>query len=82
MAAGAANDGQRFCTFCAKERRADGGCSFMDADGYCNYAYTIAFGKSTTDGGRRKEGADAKVCGKRPNEEGGGDIEEKKQRQG
>lgn len=71
-APGAVDQGQRLCTPYAKERRADGDCSFMDAHGYCNDAHTDSLGSIEKKRRRRKQGAEARVSGNRPNEEGGG----------
>ena len=71
-------DGERICTFYEKEQRADGGCSFMDKNGFCNYVHMDKFGKVDKEKARR--GAEAKVAGKRPSEGSGGGTGEKKQR--
>lgn len=49
-----ATDDQRLCTFYAKERRADGDCSFMEAHGYWTYSHTDRFGKIDHEWGHEK----------------------------
>lgn len=44
----------------------------MDTHGYCNYAHTDRLGRIAKKGEIRKEGAEARVSGERPDEEGGG----------
>ena len=42
---GATEDGQKICAFYAREQRPDGGYLFMNANGFCNYAYMDKFGR-------------------------------------
>ena len=65
------------CSFYKREERADGGCSFMDANGFCNFVHMDEFDKEKA---RRRGGEEAKVAGKRPSEGSGGGTKEKKQR--
>ena len=51
--AGMTEDGERICTFNEKEQRADGGCSFMDTNGFCNYVHMDKFGKVDKEKARR-----------------------------
>ena len=77
--AGVTEDGERICTFYEREQRADGGYSFMDKNGFCNYVHMDKFGKVDKEKARRG-GAGAEVAGKRPSERSGGGTGEKRQR--
>ena len=78
--AGMTEDGEKICAFYAKERRADGGCSFMDVNGFCNFVHMDEFGRVDKEKARGRGGAEVKVAGKRPSEGSGGDTGEKRQR--
>lgn len=77
----AVEDGQRICTFYAKGKRADGYCFFIDVHGYCNYPHMDRFRRTGKEEEKRKEGAEARVSGKRPNKGGSAVTREEKQRQ-
>ena len=77
--AGMTEDGEKICTFYEKEQRADGGCSFMDKNGFCNYVHMDRFGKVDKEKPRRG-GAGGEVTGKRPSEGSGVGTGEKRQR--
>ena len=78
--AGTTDDGEKMCVFYAREQRADGGCAFMDVNGFCNFVHMDEFGKVDKEKARRKGGAEVRVAGKRPSEGSGGGTREKKQR--
>ena len=80
--AGTTDDGQTICAFYAMKQREDGGCAFMDANGFCNYAYMDEFGRVDKKKVRRKEGEEAKVAGKRPSDGSSEGTGEKRQRNG
>ena len=37
--------GEKICAFYAREQRADGGCAFMDVNGFCNYVHMDGQGR-------------------------------------
>ena len=78
--AGTTDDGEKICAFYAREQRADGGCSFMDANGFCNFVHMDEFGRLDKENARRRGGAEAKVARKRPSKGSGGGTGDKKQR--
>ena len=41
--AGTTEDGEKICSFYKRGQRADGRCSFMDANGFCNFVYMDEF---------------------------------------
>ena len=81
-AAGTTEDGGKICAFYAREQRADGVCSFMDANGFCNFVHMDEVGRVDKEKATRRGGAEAKVAGKRPSEGSGRGTGEKKQRNG
>lgn len=66
---GTTDDGQKICTFYVREQRVDRGCAIMDKVGRIN-----------NEEGKKKEGAEANVVGKRPSDGNGEGAEEKRQR--
>ena len=76
------DDGQKICAFYAREQRVDGGYAFMDANGFCNYVHMDKFGRVDQEKGKRKEGAEVKVAGKRQSDDNGVGTRERKQRNG
>ena len=78
--AGMTEDGERICSFYKREQRADGGCSFMDANGFCNFVHMDELGRIDKEKARRRGGAETMGPGKRPSEGSGGGAGEKKQR--
>ena len=53
--AGMTDDGQKICAFYAREQRADGGCAFMDSNGFCNYTHMDKFGRVNKERAKKKE---------------------------
>jgi len=49
----------------------------MDANGFCNYANMVKFGRVDTKRAKKKEGAEARVVGKRPSDGSGDGTGEK-----
>ena len=78
--AGTTDNGEKICAFYAREQREDGGCGFMDVNGFCNLVYMDEFGKVDKEKAMRKGGAQVKVAGKHPCEGSSGGTEEKRQR--
>lgn len=66
--AGACRENRRYLD------RADEGCSFMDANRFCTYAYMNKVGRIDKEGARKMEGVETRVSGKRLNEEIGGET--------
>ena len=69
---GTAEDGEKICAFYAREQRADGGCAFMDVNGFSNFVHMDEFGRVDREKARRRGGAETKVAVKRPSEGSGG----------
>ena len=78
--AGTTDDGQNTCAFYAREQRADGGCAFMNANGFWNDAHMVKFGRVDKKRAKKKEGAQAEVMGKRPSDGSREGTREKGQR--
>ena len=78
--AGTTKDGEKIYAFYAREQRADGGCAFMDVNGFCNFVHMDQFGRVDKEKPRKRGGAEAKVVWKRPSEGSGGVRGEKRQR--
>ena len=66
--AGTTEDGEKICAFYARGQGADGGCSFMDANGGLQLRSPHEFGRVDKEKARRRGGSEAKVAGKRPSE--------------
>lgn len=79
-APGTMDDGQKICPFPAKKQCTDGRSLFLYAQGHCHYVHTGNFGRIVKEGAKRREGAKAIITGKCPNEEDGGGMGRKKQR--
>lgn len=58
------------------------GCAFMDTNGFCNYIHIDKFRRVDKEKAKKKEGAEAKVAGKRPSNGSGEGTREKRQRNG
>lgn len=52
---GTTDHGQRIHAFYAREQRAYKGCSFKDANGFCNYAHRDKFGRVDQERTKKKE---------------------------
>ena len=77
--AGTADGGEKISAFYAREQRADGGCAFMDVNGFCNYVHMYEFWRVDKEKARREVGAEVKVARKRPSDRNEG-TGEKRQR--
>lgn len=68
---GTTDDGQRICAFYAREQRADGSCSFLDANRLRNYIHMDRYGRIDKERVKRKNGAEPRMAGKQLKEGSG-----------
>lgn len=61
-------EGQTYVLWYAREHWAEGGCAFMDANRFYNYAHMDKFGRVNWERAKKKEGTESKVVGKRPSD--------------
>ena len=52
---GTTDDRQKICAFHAREQRADGGCAFMDANGFCNFIHMDKFERVDKEKAKKKK---------------------------
>ena len=57
----------------------DGGCAFIDVNGFCKYVHMDEYGRVDKEKARKEEGARVRVAAKRPSDRSEG-TEEKRQR--
>lgn len=68
------------CAFYAREQRADRDCTFMDSNGFCNYAHMDKFRVVDKENTTTKQGAEAKEAWKWPSDGNGKGTGKKIQR--